>query len=309
MSHVGLDRRHSENVTEMYRIETMRTTLSGFILLLLLLMIAPSLRADGISISQSLDRTSVAFEDSARFEIVLNWNGPQSAYLFGQPLSPHISGLRVHGFSSSIMSTGEGDAEITTKAYRYTLVPTTSGVGRIEPVSISYVTWPDSIPGELVTEAMTVNVAPPRPAEPEHGSSVVWVVAVVVIAALVTAGVVVRRTRAKKPVEPVRTALQVFLDGLAGIRKEAGNDLKEFQTRLYLIMSEFLSAQYSINVDSLSEDELQGALDETGMSREVKMKVAGYLLTARRDKFRPVTTAPGDTIRLETEIRDLFEKI
>lgn len=287
----------------------MRATLSGLILLLLLLMFAPPLRADGISVSQSIDRTSVAFEDSIRFEIVLNWNGPPSAYLLGQPLSPQISGLRVHGFSSSITSAGEGGAEVTTKAYRYTLVPNTSGVGRIEPVSISYVTWPDSIPGELVTEAMTVNVAPPRPAELEHGSSVAWIVAVVVIAALVTAGVVVRRARTKRPVEPVRTALQVFLDGLVDIRKEAGNDLKQFQTCLYRIMSEFLSAKYSINVNSLSDDELQEALGKTDMNQEVKAKVAGYLLMARRDKFRPVSAAPGDTIRLETEIRDLFEKI
>ncbi len=287
----------------------MRTTLLSLVLLLSVLGFAPSIRADGMTVSQSIDRTSVAYEDSARFEIVLTWNGPQSAYLFSQPLSPQISGLRIHGFSSSIKSTGEGDAEITTKAYRYTLVPVKSGVGRIEPVSIGYLTWPDSLPGELVTEAMTVNIAPPKPVEPEDSNVLVLIVAIVVVAGLVVAGFVVRRSRAKKPGEPVRTALQIFLDGLTDIRKEAGNDLKEYQTRLYRIMSGFLAARYDIKVDDLSDDELHEVLGKTGMTQEAKEKVTGYLLAARRDKFRPVSSAPGDTIRLETEIRDVFEKI
>jgi len=101
-------------------------------------VLAAAVAAEGISVTQSVDRFSIPFEDSVHFEIVLQWDGPQTAYLFPKPLNPTFERLKVRGLTSSISSSGSGEAETTTKKFRYTLIPTASGTGRIEPVTISY---------------------------------------------------------------------------------------------------------------------------------------------------------------------------
>ncbi|MEA3297706.1 MAG: hypothetical protein U9R56_07575 [candidate division Zixibacteria bacterium] len=267
-------------------------------------------RADGISISQSLEKTSIAYEDSVEFEIELQWNGPQSAYRFGKPLNLQIDRLKVRGFSSSIASQGSGSDEITTKAFRYMLIPTSSGSAHIEPATIDYITWPDSIPGELVTEGMTVRIAEPKPVEPQDRSTTIWVIVLIVLTGGVVVGIVlVRRSRNRKSTQPVQTPQERFLEELALVKDESGSDLKKFQTGLYRILAEFLDSRYGITTERLSDEGLARALDESDLAEEIKKKICEYIVKARQDKFRPVTAVPGETVRLEAEIRKLFEEI
>lgn len=267
-------------------------------------------RADGISISQSLDRFNIPFEDSVHFEIVLQWDGPQSAYLFTKPLSPFFDRLKARGVTSSISSTGSGSDEATTKRFSYTLVPASPGVGRIDPIIISYISWPDSVPGELVTEAMTVQIAEPGQSVKQSSGRSVWIVIAVSLAVLgLAAFVLVKRSRDRKPKVVEKIPIEQFLEDLTGLKHEAGSDLKKFQTGLYKIMMEFLSAKYGINPDGISDDDIGGALEPTNLSDSQKRQISLWLVQARRDKFRPVAGAPGETIRLETEIRQFFEKL
>ena len=134
--------------------------------------------ADEISISQSVDRFTMPYEDSVHFDIILKWNGPQSSYLFTSPLNPTYNGLKVRGFTSSISTTGSGDNETTTKRFRYTLIPVSPGEAYINPVTVPYISWPDSIPGELVTEAMTIQVAQPELSGDQEKRKLSWVVTV-----------------------------------------------------------------------------------------------------------------------------------
>jgi hypothetical protein len=266
--------------------------------------------ADGISVTQSVDRFNIPFEDSVHFEIVLQWNGPQTAYLFPEPLHPTFERLKVRGLTSSISSSGSGEEEITTKKFRYTLIPTASGIGRIEPVTISYLTWPDSIPGELLTEAMTVQIAEPVPQVEKGTGSFVWgVAAVVTVVGSVVVFVLVWRARRKKPQEIVKTPVAQFLDELTALKQEAGGDLKKFQTGLYKILSGFLTAQYGLNPDGVPDDEVEKLLEPTDLAESQRKQISAWLVQARRDKFRPVVGAPGETIRLEAEIRRCFEQL
>ena len=154
-----------------------------FPFLFVILIFSQPAIANGISVSQSLDKTETAFEDSVRMTITLSWSGAQSAYLFPRPLQPIIDKLKIHQFTSSISSTGQGDNETTTKKYIYTLIPTSSGLGRIEPITIDYVTWPDSIPGELVTEPLTVLIQDPVPVEADTGEINIMVLVIVIVLA------------------------------------------------------------------------------------------------------------------------------
>ncbi len=265
--------------------------------------------SSGISVSQSVDRFDVDFEDSLHFEIVLRWQGPQTAYLIGHPLNPMFDRFKMQGLTSSISSTGSGDAEMTSRRFRFTLVPTSSGVGTIAPVSISYLTWPDSIAGELVTEEMTVRIAEPIPVVERGRRSSLWFVlsgAALVVAA-VTA-LVIRRTRTRAPVEVAKSAAELFLEALSEAKRQAAGDVKRFQSGLYDCLAVYLRSRYGLAADRLADDQIGEALAATDLTDGDRDKIGRWLIEARRDKFRPVTATPAAITRLESEIREVFEK-
>jgi len=279
--------------------------------LLVILMVTTGASGAGISVSQALDKTDMAYEDSATFEITLQWPGPQYAYRFDRPLDPDFDRLKVTGFSSAISSTGTGADEVTYKHYVYTLVPTLSGPARIEPVTITYLAYPDSIPGELVTEPMTIQIADPVPVEAAGEGMPVWAWLLIGIGVMSagTVAVLARRKRAELPVAPVMTLAETALEQLSVLKKEAGSDFKKFQTGLYALLGDFARDRWGFDIEALDEDALPAALADTDLTDEARAKLTGWLIAARKDKFRPVTAAPGEAIRLESEVRELFEKI
>jgi hypothetical protein len=277
-------------------------------------MWASSIRADGISLSQTIDRTEMPFEEKAQYEIVLAWHGSQFAYRFDKPLQPTLEKLKVQEFSSTISSAGAGADEVTTKKFHYTLAPTSSGLARIEPVTISYVTWPDTIPGTLVTEEMSVNVATPAPVSKRAGNlpKYFWPLVAacggVIVFGCTGIALAVRAKRMRNRA-PEKTTVQVFLERLSQIKSESNGDLKRFQTALYKNLLWYLSAQYSFDFTGQSVEEIVKALDNTGVPEMEKDRVCGWLLRADREKFTPAVPTPGETIRLETEVREFFESL
>ena len=265
----------------------------------------------GISVSQALNKADMAYEDSATFEITLQWPGPQYAYRFDRPLDPDFDRLKVTGFSSAISSTGTGADEVTYKRYVYTLVPTLSGPARIEPVTITYLAYPDSIPGELVTEPMTIQIADPVPVKAGDEGMPVWGWLLIGIGVMSfgTVGLLARRKRSELPVESEMTPAETALERLDVLKKEAGGDFKKFQTGLYALLGNFAREQLGLDIEALDDEALSVALADSDLSTDAKTKLTGWLIAARKDKFRPVTAAPGEAIRLESEVRELFEKI
>ncbi len=282
-----------------------------FISLTLVLTVATMAAAEGISVSQSLDRSQIAFEDSVTFTVTLTWPGPQYAYRFDRPLEPSMQGLKVAAFSSSISSSGEGAAETTTKEYNFKLAPTESGEDRIEAIEIAYVAYPDSIPGSLMTEPVTVQVAKPLPApEPGSFSRIWWIVGVsAVIFVAVLLWMYLKIVRRKDVGEVVLSPKDIVLEQLETMHRESAGDFKKFQSGLYKILIGYLSARCGIEADTLDDDALAEAIAITSLPETAKEKITDWLVTARKDKFRPVDAAPGEAIRLESEVRELFEKL
>jgi hypothetical protein len=271
---------------------------------------ALSAKAEGISVLQSIDKSEIPFEGEAHFEIVIEWNGPQSAYLFDQPLRPLFDRLRAQGFSSSIASTGSGADEITTKRYSYTLKPTQSGTGRIDPIVIMYLVWPDSIPGQLITEVMTVDIAQPVPVAESTGPGVWGIVIIVVVVGAVGSAAwwYIRWSSSRKRQPVVKSPAEMFLDGLGALKQETDGDLKRFQTGLYKLLHTFLGAKYGVRNAVNSVSDIVEDLNGTGMLDSHRERISGWLVRAEKEKFSPVSAAPGETLRLEAEIREFFER-
>ena len=205
-----------------------------FAALLSIIFLISHATALAIGLSQSINRTEMKFEDTLVFEIRLEWDGSQFAYLFEGPLNPYFDRLRVGNFSSSINSTGTGDREKTIKKFSYTLLPTSSGTAKIEPILISFMSLPDSGRGQFLTEPVLINVADPVFVE-ESESFPLWLLAVggFLLIGGVSAAFFLIKSGGKK--EEVLTPVQIALQELAKAKEDSGTDFKNFQSGSFLL--------------------------------------------------------------------------
>ncbi len=264
-----------------------------------------------MSLSQTLDKASMAFEDSAKLEITLTWPGSQLAYYFDKPVQPQLDRLKIQGYATSISSAATAQGEVTTKRFQFTLVPTSAGQGRIDPFTISYVHIPDSLPGGLTTSALTIQISDPiprkQPANVENWRLKWSYILAICVTLLGVLALIIVKSRNKRPYQPVKSPVDAFLDRLGQAKTEANGDLRRFQAGLYKILLVFLGEQYGLNIAGLSTAEVIEQMESTNLSAGLKEKISGWLMRAEREKFAPLPPTPGETIRLEQEIREQFE--
>ena len=278
------------------------------ILLIFILLWLSSTYADEIKISQSLNKSDIAFEDSVTLEIILEWDGNQSAYLFNKPLNPSLDRLKVGSFTSSVSSDLSSGQEKTIKKFQFVLIPKLSGLGNIEPITINYLKWPDSIPGELFTEAMAVNIAPQKKIEAKKESNLLWYI--IVSSLIISAGVVVFFVKkSKKPVEIVKTAKENLFESLENLKSQASSDYKKYLSGLYGVILEFLNNEYKLEISDFNENDFINKMSNTKLTSEQIETLSRWLSKAQKAKYSPIASAPGDLIRLETEVKDFFERL
>ncbi|MBI5268019.1 MAG: hypothetical protein HY851_12395 [candidate division Zixibacteria bacterium] len=278
---------------------------------LLILWIASFTRAQDITVSQSLNRTEVPYESTAVFEVVLTWSGPSGAFMFNRPPHLELERLKVAQVSSTVSSSGVAPNEVTTRKINFVLKPTSSGLATINPAGFEYLRLADSVAGSVSTQALTLTVAEPIRVTKRKAAMAAsrWRLAVTAGGVLVLlAGVylfVRRRNRRPRPV--VQTPAELFIAELGALRQSSGSDLKRFQTGLYKLLITFLADEYRLALSGLTTRQALDLLEHTSLTPEQRVKFAGWLWRAEREKFSPLAVAPGETIRLEAEIRDFFE--
>jgi hypothetical protein len=273
------------------------------------LLAAPALRA-AISVSQSLDRTDMAFEDTAHFQVTVTWDGPVYAYRFDKAFRLQSDRLKVARFSSSVRSANAGTGEITTKVFDYELTPALSGIATVQPMLIEYVTWPDSTVGQLSTDAATISVTDPVPAETGQSNrfSGGWIALIAVAVFGLGVGLYAAfKPKAKK--EVIKSPTEVFLEQLDVARKDADMDLKKFQSGVSRALTGYILARYGVNLTGHAASAAAIELEKVEPNQAVREALAGWLARAERERFSPLASAPGEVLRLESEIRAFFERM
>lgn len=265
-----------------------------------------------IEVSQSLDRTEVPYESTAVLEVSLTWQGGAGEYLFDRPPQLSLERLKVAQISSTVSASGSPGAEVTTKKVRFTLKPTSSGLGKIDPATFGYLHLADSVTGSVSTQALSLSIAEPLRVAKRKAAVAQTRTKLIISAASILAMVAIIylfvRARNRRPRPVVKTPAEQFLEELSALRQSTGGDLKRFQTGLYKLLVAFLARHYQLNLAGLSTQETLDMCEHTPMTVFQKEKIAGWLWRAEREKFSPLAVAPGETIRLEAEIREFFEK-
>lgn len=282
------------------------------LVILFLLLLSCSALADSseITVSQYVDKSDIAYEDSVIFNIELQWTGSQMAYRFDKPLSPVIDGLKIRGFTSSVGSVVENGQEITTKKFRYVLIPRMAGYGLINPVEISYLSWPDSIAGELVTEPVSITVAKPIKKEEAESNFPLWIlIPIIIVIAGMLIFVIFKRKSKQNDREIVLSPKEQFLADLNDLKETAKSDLKIYQSGLYKLLNDYFKTIYKFEFPEYNEDDFRDKMSHTKLSSEQIEQLGRWMEKAHKDKYLPIKATPGEVIRLDSEIRDFFEKI
>jgi len=270
----------------------------------------PSVGEASISVAQSIDRTEMAFDDTAAFRITVTWDGPALAYRFEKAFRLNSDKLKVARYSSSVRSAGYGPTETTTKVFEYQLAPVLSGIATIQPLILEYVSWPDSLVGELTTDPVSVAIAEPVPAElrKQGGLSGGWL-ALIIVGVMGAAVGAFAFFKPKPRIEKVKSPVEVFLEQLDAVRKDAGMDLKKFQTGVYRRLIVYIQTCYGLDLTGQSADATARELAAVEPDQSVSEVLSGWLIRAEKEKFSPLTPAPGEVSRLEAEIRGFFDRL
>lgn len=273
---------------------------------------AASLQASGIVLSQSIDRTEVGYDDLVKLEIILRWEGPPQAYLIDGPLRPKLDRLKVASSSSTVSIDGKGENEKTTKTFRFFLEPTSSGIGRIERMEINYLSLADSIPGSMSTDPLEVKIGRPALSSSREQDSFSWplfaAVGTVLLGAL-GGGMFYLRSRNAANAEPERLPKDELLENLAELKAKSSSDHKQFQTGLYRLLVTYLTARIGSEREGLSCEAIIKELAETDMPLAERDKISRWLRQAEKEKYSPAGAPPGETTRIESEVREFFQSI
>lgn len=286
--------------------------MAGFSCFLIILVAGGLLKADEISLSATLDKNEIAFEGKINLSLEVKWEGDITDYSFGVMPLPETRNLQVAGTRSTISSVDEDGREMTVRAFDYTFKPTQAGTGIIYPIIFDYISWPDSIPGELTSQQFEVAIAPPLPPPEESDSSLLSTVVIVVLATIVVVILVyvfIRLRKARVTGEPALSVERQFLDELSVIKKESQIDRKVFFTRLYKLLTDYMERKYDLHLSGRMAQNILADLDRLDISGDAKDKIGGWLKQADKEKFAPSAGTPGDIIRLISEMEDYFTKL
>ena len=76
---------------------------------------------------------------------------------------------------------------------------------------------------------------------------------------------------------------------------------------MYKLLMTFLANEFGLQIAGMTTQEVLELLEQTTLLPQHRDKFAAWLWRAEREKFSPLGVAPGETIRLEAEIREFFE--
>jgi hypothetical protein len=207
-----------------------------------------------IGLSANLTKADIDFKESVKLNLIVEWEGTMANYLFEPFPLPETENLIVMGTSSKVSSAHGVEGEITRREFEYTLQPTQGGTGIIQPIVLKYISLPDSIPGELMTQQFKLNIAEPEIQTPSP-------VALMAVGGLIIIAMVFFRKRPQKP--PEKSSEEIFVAELQEIKKLSQSDRKSFFAKLYKLLSDYIYMKFSINTIGKSAKDISLEILET----------------------------------------------
>jgi hypothetical protein len=263
-----------------------------------------------ISVSSSIDKSEIAYEDEVQLTVELKWEGDITAYRFEIIPLPETEKLQAGGSSTQTSSLVEDSIEYTVRTYKYDFRPILAGTGIIRPITFNYVTWPDSLPGQLTTQEYRILIAEPKLVVTKGGIStagiIVIIVVIIVIAAAVVFVIIRKKTRFMDASIPPE---ETFIQDLERIKKDHHADRKLFFGALHKALLNYLGNRFGMETAGKTMSTIKAEVSDLDTAVNHQEKIIQLLEMAESEKFAPRQGEPGDILRLCTELENHFSNI
>ncbi|MFQ5607776.1 MAG: hypothetical protein ACE5GA_07495 [Candidatus Zixiibacteriota bacterium] len=246
-----------------------------------------------IEISTSLSDSLVVAEDSVILSCEVVWDQDAVHPLSQSPPSLRLKRLEVGSVNSRSGVITRDGRRFTRSVFRYTLRPTRSGLGMIEPLEVAYISLPDSIPLVASSGGMSVRITIPPGVRTESGPGTwLWITLALALAAVSTVAALMMKSRRESgsEIKALERELQLRLGKLKVLTSGSRAD---FYTEMHSLLSQ---------VCSLNVDTPDGALTLDQFEPELERRLERWLAESARSKFIPGRGEPGELLRRFVEI-------
>lgn len=276
----------------------------------------------GIQVEAFLNLTRMSFDDTLTLTLRLNWD--KSLFELQERVSPQLDlqRLRVGSVTSKTGLLADkhlSDAQNFTdknfaaknwisQEYVYTLFPTASGDGAVNPVKVRFLRKSDAKIGSVSTPELQVAIS--MPVHDEQKSGTLWrdwrviVVAGVVLLAVLGVGIALyqRKRRRLARDSQVRREWDRLADGLAELKRSTSGSKAEFFDALYGYLYTLLSDVGYVSSRKGDSDAVIAELKQAPVAEETKRLLIKWLERSAREKFSPGRGTPGETLRVYYEV-------
>ncbi len=266
----------------------------------------------GLQVDAFLNLTRMSFDDTLTLTLRLNWD--KSLFELEERVAPQLDLQRLR-VGSVTSKTGvpadkrqQSGKSWISQEYVYTLFPTASGDGAVNPVKVRFLRKLDAKIGSVSTPELHVAIS--MPVHDEQKSGTVWrdwrviAVAAVVLMAILGVGIVLyQRKKSRLATDSqVRQEWDRLAEGLAELKRSTSGSKAEFFDALYEYLYALLRDAGYVSSRKGDSDAVIAELNQAPLKAEIKRLLVKWLEQSAREKFSPGRGTPGETLRVYYEV-------
>jgi len=264
-----------------------------------------------VALSTNVDSKRVPLNRPLVLTVRVSWEGDIDYIEINEIEEPILSNFEIVGTASSNRVVGTEGGRKAEKEIRYTLMPTTLGMGYIESVALSYLDKISDQTYHLKTERIGVEIIAPV-AEKGKNSSVF--IPLIVALLILGSGVILmfrfRRMKAnqiKNETGEDRILEEEYLETLKNSVDLKNNDKREMFASLSNLFRKYLSEKYSIAALEATTEGLLKIMEENHAEENLIHKCSALLNKADVIKFSGQEATQAELDEAYTTVETVFE--
>ncbi len=264
-----------------------------------------------VTLSADVESKQVPLNRPIVLTVRVSWEGDIDYIEIDEIEEPILSNLEIVGTASSNRVVGTEDGRKAEKKIRYTLVPTTLGMGYIESVALSYLDKLSDQTYHLKTERIGVEIIGPVAEKGENPS--VWI-PVLIGLLIVGSGIIlmiqfrhIKVNRTKDEAVQDRILEEDYLETLKNSVDLKSSDKREMFSTLSNLFRKYLSEMYGITALGATTDGLLRIMQENHAEESLIHKCSALLNKADLIKFSGQEATQAELDEAYTTVETVFE--
>lgn len=264
-----------------------------------------------VTLTTTVQSKRIPLNRSLILTVTISWEGDIDFVEINEIEEPILSNFEIIGTASSNRVFGTGIGKKAEKEIRYTLMPTTLGMGYVESVSLSYLDKLSDKTYHLKTERLGVEIIAPVAEKGENPS--VWIPLIVGLFIL-GCGIIfmfrfrrMQADRAKDEVTDTRILEEKYLDTLKSSVDLKSSDKRDMFSTLSNFFRKYLSEKYGIAALEATTDGLLKIMEENEVEESLIHKCDSLLKKADVIKFSGQEATQAELDEAYTTVETVLE--